>query len=138
MASKLRSTLVSFAGLRCMPRCPLIEPPGLDRTVAWEQAQVGVPTGRTKRRIAKKVEVELARPSVPKSQETAAVENVSERGMRVVTEHVWRPGDLVVLSSPRTGFRTQARVVYCYRIESKGFAMGLELSTPLGDLARPQ
>jgi hypothetical protein len=106
--------------------------------VAWEQAQVAVPTGRTQRRIAREVQVELARPSVPESQETAAAENVSERGMRVVTGHIWRPGDLVVLSSPSTGFRTQARVVYCHRVENKGFAMGLELSTTLGELAKPR
>ena len=47
--------------------------------------------------------------------------------MRVATEHVWRPGDSVQLSSPESGFRTQARVVYCQRVENNKFAVGLEL-----------
>jgi hypothetical protein len=98
---------------------------------------MAVPTGRTQRRVEKELVVKLARPDAPEAQETATTQNVSERGMRVVTEHVWHPGDHVVLTSPRTGFRTQGRVVYCQRWENVGFAVGLELSTPIKDLAKP-
>jgi hypothetical protein len=94
---------------------------------------VPVPTGRTQKRIAKELVVELARPDASVPQETATAQNISERGMRVVTEHIWRPGDLVVLSSPRTGLRTQARVVYCQRLEITGFALGLKLSKSIED-----
>jgi prophage tail gpP-like protein len=87
-----------------------------------------VPTGRTERRIAKRIVVELARPHI-----TATAQNISERGMRLLTEYLWRPGELVQLSSPRTGFRTQARVIYCQHVENMRFAIGLELSTPLID-----
>ena len=58
--------------------------------------------------------------------------------MRVATEHVWRPGDSVQLSSPESGFRTQARVVYCQRVENNKFAVGLELLAPLGEWAKPR
>jgi hypothetical protein len=96
---------------------------------------MAVPIGRTERRIAKEVQVELPRPNAPEPQETATAQNISERGMRVVTEHVWRPGDLVFLTSRSTGFRIQARVVYCQRLENMGFAVGLELSTAIQGLA---
>jgi len=53
-------------------------------------------TGRSDRRILKDVPVELARPDASQLSETAIAENVSARGMRVATEHVWRPGDPVL------------------------------------------
>lgn len=96
-----------------------------------------LPTGRTQRRIKKAVVVKLVRPDAPDPQETATAQNISERGMRLVTEHVWRPGDLVVLSSPKSGFRTQARIVYCHQLENMRFAVGLELSTPIEVSAQP-
>jgi hypothetical protein len=86
-----------------------------------------VPTGRTQRRIAKEVVVELARPGSSPIRETALPENVSSRGMRVATEHVWGPGERVLLSAPEAGVCTEARIVYCEQLESKRFAIGLEL-----------
>ena len=73
-----------------------------------------------------------------RSKEAAIAQNVSARGMRVATEHVWRPGDSVLLSSPEFSFRTQARVVYCQRLENNMFAVGLELLTPLREGAKPR
>lgn len=90
--------------------------------------------GRSQKRMQKEVVVELARPGAPKPLDTTIAQNVSDGGMRVVTEHVWRPGDVVLLSSPTDGFRTQARVVYCERLENMGFAVGLQLSTLIKDL----
>ena len=91
---------------------------------------MSLPTGRSDRRIPKEVAVELARPDASQLRETAIAENVSARGMRVATEHVWRPGDPVLLGSPESGVRTRARVVYCQRIENNRFAVGLELLAP--------
>jgi PilZ domain-containing protein len=96
---------------------------------------MSVPTGRRDKRIPKEAVVELALPDASQLREAAIAQNVSARGMRVETEHVWRPGDLVLLSSPESGFRTQARLVYCQRLENNKFAVGLELLGPLGDLA---
>jgi len=81
--------------------------------------------------------VELARPDDPQLKETAMAQNVSARGMRIATEDVWLPGDPVLLSSPESGFRTEARVVYCKRMENNRFAVGLELLAPLGEWTRP-
>ncbi len=96
-----------------------------------------MPTGRSDRRITKEVAVELARPDDPQLKETAMAQNVSARGMRIATEDVWLPGDPVLLSSPESGFRTEARVVYCKRMENNRFAVGLELLAPLGEWTRP-
>ena len=95
------------------------------------------PIGRCNKRIRKEVAVELVRSDASQLKETAIAQNVSARGMRVVTEHVWRPGDRVLLSSPESGIRTQARVVYCQRMENNRFAVGLELLAPLGVCTEP-
>ena len=91
------------------------------------------PTGRCDKRIRREGEVELVRLDAPEPKEVALVQNVSAHGVRVATQQTWRPGDNVLLSSPESGFRTQARVVYCQRLENNRFAVGLELSTPLRD-----
>ena len=98
---------------------------------------MSLPTGRSDRRITKEVAVELARPDASQLREMAIVQNVSARGMRVATEDIWLPGDPVLLSSPESGVRTQARVVYCQRMENNRFAVGLELLAPLGEWTRP-
>ncbi len=92
-----------------------------------------MPTGRSDRRITKEVAVELSHLDDPRLKETAIAQNVSARGMRVATEDVWLPGDPVLLSSPESGLRTQARVVYCKRMENNRFAVGLELLASLGE-----
>jgi hypothetical protein len=98
---------------------------------------MSLPTGRSDRRIMKEMAVELARPDASQPRELAIAQNVSTRGMRVATEHVWLPGDPVLLRSPESGVRTQARVVYCQRIENNRFAVGLELLAPPGEGAKP-
>ena len=95
------------------------------------------PNGRFDRRITKEVAVELARPDASQLRVMAIAQNVSARGMRVATEDVWFPGDPVLLSSPDSGVRTQARVVYCQRMENNRFAVGLELLAPLGEWTKP-
>ena len=98
---------------------------------------MSLPTGRSDRRIPKEVAVELARPDASQFREIAVAQNVSARGMRVATEDVWLPGDPVLLSSPESGVRAHARVVYCQRMENNRFAVGLELLAPLGEWTEP-
>ena len=81
--------------------------------------------------------MELVRPGASQLREMAIAQNVSALGMRVATEVVWLPGEPVVLSSPESGFRAQARVVYCKRMENNGFAVGLKLLTSLGEWTKP-
>ena len=95
------------------------------------------PNGRSDRRITKEAVVELAHPDASQLREMAIAQNVSGRGMRVATEEVWLPGDPVLLSSPESGVRARARVVYCQRVENNRFAVGLELLAPLGEWTKP-
>jgi len=97
---------------------------------------MAVPTGRSDKRIPKQAVVELALPDAS-LKEAAIAQNVSARGMRVATEHVWHPGDSVLIRPPGSGLRTVARVVYCQRTENNKFAVGLELLDPLGEWAKP-
>jgi len=98
---------------------------------------MAMPTGRCNKRIKRELEVELVRPDSSEIKEKAIAENVSVRGMRVATEHIWRAGDRVVVTSPEPGSPTLARVVYCQRMENNKFAVGLELLFPLGERAKP-
>jgi hypothetical protein len=81
-------------------------------------------------RISKRVVVELARPDAPQAKETAVAENVSAGGLRVATERVWPVGSHVLLTAVELGIHSEARVVYCHRIEKEKFAVGLELLSP--------
>ncbi|PYU67463.1 MAG: hypothetical protein DMG49_18630 [Acidobacteria bacterium] len=91
---------------------------------------MSTPTGRSGKRVAIEVLVEIARPDPTLPKETAISENISTGGMRISTDHVWLAGDLVLLSSTVTADATPARVVYCQRLENQKFSVGLELLEP--------
>jgi hypothetical protein len=92
---------------------------------------MALPSGRSDKRIKNQAVVELALAGASELREAAIAQNASARGMRVATEQIWKPGDTVLLSTPESGLRTQARVVYCQRLENNKFAVGLELLAPL-------
>ena len=98
---------------------------------------MAAPIGRSDRRVKKEAVLELARADDPQLKETAIAQNVSARGMQIATEDVWLPGDAVLLSSPESGLRTHARVVYCQPMKNNRFAVGLELLAPLGERTKP-
>ena len=93
--------------------------------------------GRSRPRIAKRVVVELGRPDASQLREAAVAENISARGIRVATEHVWSVGSVVLLTSPELGIHTEARVVYCERVEKEKYAVGLELLSPEKEWTKP-
>jgi hypothetical protein len=64
-------------------------------------------------------------------------ENVSAHGARVLMEQKLQPGQELLVSSPREGVRSQARVVYCQRVSEGRFAVGLELSGRVEVWAKP-
>jgi len=84
--------------------------------------------GRSERRIARTVSVEVCLQDEPKLNERMSTENVSAHGARVFMERKLQPGQQVLVSSPKEGVRSQARIVYCQRMTDKRFAVGLELS----------
>ncbi len=81
--------------------------------------------------------MELSRLDASLPGEPTFTENVSPHGARVWTKQRWQPEERALLSSPETGLHAQARVVYCERMENKGFAVGLELSTPVEGWTKP-
>ena len=98
---------------------------------------MGLFTGRGKKRVAKGEVVALARHDSLGLEHPATTENISEQGLRLVTEQGWKPGERVLLTTPETGSRVPARVIYCERLSEKRFAVGLELSRPLQETANP-
>ena len=86
-----------------------------------------VHTGRYEKRTSKAVHVELLRLDESQRIKSAVTENVSPRGARVVTECICPPGKHVVVTAPQEGVKSLARVVYCQRVESSKFAVGLQL-----------
>ena len=83
--------------------------------------------GRSERRISKRLAAEPSRPDESVPKEMTFTENVSPRGVRLTTMQRWQPGTRVLLNFPQNGVRSQGRIVYCQRVESGNFALGLEL-----------
>ena len=93
--------------------------------------------GRSERRIAKTVNLELRLRDAPVPGKIALTENVSAHGARVVGQRNLQPGQQVLVSSPKEGVRSQARIVYCQRVGESEFLVGLELSSRVELWARP-
>src|ERR1700720_4888563 len=87
-----------------------------------------LPTGRTEKRIAKIVSVEICLNDKPGLKETTLTENVSSHGARVVMQREWRPGQQVTVISPKEEVRARGQIVYCQLLAENRFAVGLELS----------
>src|SRR5215472_649616 len=96
---------------------------------------MGLFAGRGRKRVAKGEVVALDRPDSVGLEHPATTENMSEQGLRLITEQGWKPGDRVLLTTAKTGSRIPARVIYCERLSEKRFAVGLELSTSLQETA---
>jgi hypothetical protein len=81
--------------------------------------------------------VEVCLQDEPMLKEVGLAENVSAHGVRVLLERHWRPEQRVLISSPKEGVRSQAKIVYCQRVAENRFAIGLELSAWVKLWARP-
>jgi hypothetical protein len=84
--------------------------------------------GRSERRIARTLTVEVCPQDEARLNERTMTENVSAHGARVLMEQKLQPGQRVLVSSPKEGVRSQARIIYCQRVSERRFAVGLELS----------
>ncbi len=74
-------------------------------------------SGRSEKRIARMVRV--------------------EHGARILTERKLERGQQVLVSAPKEGAHSQARIVYCQRVSEGWFAVGVELSSRLELWAKP-
>src|SRR5882672_10037496 len=72
-----------------------------------------VPSGRTEKRSAWAVQVELSRLDLSVPAETTVTQNVSPRGARVVSKRRWQEGDRVLAKALKGDLRSRAQVVYC-------------------------
>lgn len=93
--------------------------------------------GRSERRIARTVSVEVCPQDEPTRSERVLTKNVSAHGARVLMEQKLQPEQRVLVSSPREGVHSQARIVYCQRLAERRFAVGLELSGRVEPWAKP-
>ncbi len=71
----------------------------------------------------------LQRPGV---FEVVPTENISRSGMKMVTQEFWEPDQLVLVSSP-PGFCVQGSVVYCNKLPSDDYFVGISLEAPVED-----
>jgi hypothetical protein len=71
----------------------------------------------------------LQRPGV---FEVVPAENISRSGMQMVTQEFWKPAELVLVSSP-PGFCVQGSVVYCKKLPSDDYVLGISLDAPIQD-----
>jgi hypothetical protein len=64
--------------------------------------------------------------------ETTFTENVSQRGLRVLSTRRWKINDRLTITTPAGSFHSVARVAYCQTVSESSFAVGLELLEPTG------
>jgi hypothetical protein len=62
--------------------------------------------------------------------EIVPTENVSSFGIQMVTQECWEPAELVLVSSP-PGFCVQGSVVYCKKLPSDNYVLGIRLDAPV-------
>lgn len=85
-----------------------------------------VPTGRSEKRIPKAVGVTARFSDGLSLPEGTSTENVSMRGVRIVTKAKLQPGGIIEISFP-TEVQFHGRVVYCHHLPDGRFAVGLEI-----------
>ena len=87
-----------------------------------------MPTGRIEKRIPRAVTVEIRPEDEGMPKERMLTENVSPHGARVLMDREWRPGQQVVVISPKESVWARGQIVYCQLLAESRFAVGLELS----------
>lgn len=87
-----------------------------------------MPTGRFEKRIARAVTIEICPEDEGMPKESTLTENVSAHGARVLMNREWRPGQHVMVVSPKDSVRARGQIVYCEPLAESRFAVGLELS----------
>src|SRR6266849_4313141 len=96
-----------------------------------------VPTGRNEKRTERAVTVEVLRLDESQPNVRAVTENVSPRGARIVTDYDCTPRKHVLVTAPERGVKSLVRVIYCQRVESTKFAIGLQLIVRVEEWGKP-
>ena len=83
-------------------------------------------SGRLEKRIRLAVPVQIASLLDPATAERTTTENVCSLGMRVLTQRARQLNERLMISSLVGDLRALARVVYCQRLPSGCFSVGLQ------------
>jgi hypothetical protein len=89
---------------------------------------------RADERIQTRVTALLVGGEDKRGVETGLTENVSRRGIRVVTERQWQRNEAIFISLPGFRFTCAARVAYCDVLMDGRFGTGLEFTGRAEDL----
>ena len=93
-------------------------------------APLGIERSEARDRLSASLWVtSLQRPGV---FEVVPTENISRSGMKMVTQEFWKPDEPVLVSSP-PGFCVQGSVVYCKKLPSDDYFVGISLDAPVED-----
>lgn len=76
----------------------------------------------------------LHRPAV---FEVLSTENVSEFGVQMISQRPWKPAEQVLVSSPPE-FGRSGCVVYCKKLPSEDYLVGIQLDGPVEDWIEPR
>ena len=87
-------------------------------------------TGRSEARRRLHASLWLTSLEKPGVFEVVPTENVSRFGIQMVTQKFWEPAELVLVSSP-PGFCVQGSVVYCKKLPSDEYVVGIGLDAPV-------
>jgi hypothetical protein len=94
-------------------------------------------SGRYEKRTPRAVPIDVLRLDESQLNVRTVTENVSPRGVRIVTDWNCAPGKHLLLTAPEEGVKSLARVVYCQPLESTKFAVGLQLVVRVEEWGRP-
>ena len=87
---------------------------------------------RREPRMPMEIGVQITGHAAMPGTETTFTENVSQRGVRVLSDRRWKPNDRLTITTPAGSFHSIARVAYCHSVSEARFAIGLELIDPTG------
>ena len=103
----------------------------VDSTAAW-LSEAGGRIPRSEPRTQLDAVLWLTSLHKPGVFEVVPTENVSRVGVQMVTRKSWEPAELVLVSFP-PGFYLQGLVIYCKKLPSEDYLLGIRLHAPVED-----
>lgn len=97
-----------------------------DHPSSRKQSRIPAQDVRSEQRISVNEPVQLSSMHQPSVTESTRTQDISPHGARVITHQIWQPGGSLLISSLRSDFWAEARVVYLRSFASSTFAIGLE------------
>jgi len=89
-------------------------------------------TPRREPRMPMEIGIHITGHAAIPGTETTFTQNVSLRGLRVLSARRWKTNDRLTITTLAGSFRSMARVAYCRPVAEARFAVGLELLEPSG------